>query len=150
MAWCSRKRMSAHREESKREKKERGRKFSFAGARKNTPGRSLSPIKAIQTSSLCGKGARFQNGAQPPRKRTLRGVGEFSTVWFLGRSRGDKDKGTGETDRRADVKRARAALFAITFASPIARYNVQTLICIRVASRFVCSSADEESQMGMR
>lgn len=47
---------------------------------------------------------------------------EFSTIWLLGRSRGDKDKGT--TNRPGWRKRG-------TITLPYRAHNVRTLICIR-------------------
>jgi hypothetical protein len=70
-------------------KKGRRKKILFGSG--NIPS-SLSPIKAIQTSSLCGKGARFSERSR--HENELSRGSWFSTVWSLGRSRGDKDKGT--------------------------------------------------------
>lgn len=129
---------------TKLRKKGRGRKFSLRS--KNIPP-SLSPIKAIQTSSLCGKGRGFRVERRSAATTKTNSRSQFSTVWFLGRSRSDKDKGT--TNRPSRRKRAALRRGAITL--PYRAYNVRTLICIRVAFYWLrLLRSNGRSQMGMR
>lgn len=132
MVWCSKKVGVCRHTTEELRKKGRGRKFSLRS-------RNIVSFsnKGDTNELIMRKGARFQRVERAGAATTkTNSRSQFSTVWFLGRSRSDKDK---ETTNRPG-RRKRAALRRITL--PYRAYNVRTLICIRVAScGFVCSEA---------